>query len=56
MMIKKIGEKMKKYKVDSISKYLAVLEENNISNYIYRGQNEPYFSIEASGFRPYMGG
>lgn len=47
---------MKKYKVDSISKYLAVLEENNISNYIYRGQNEPYFSIEASGFRPYMGG
>ncbi len=55
-MIKKIGEKMKKYKVDSISKYLAVLEENNISNYIYRGQNEPYFSIEASGFRPYMGG
>lgn len=47
---------MKKYKVDSISKYLEVLEENNISNYIYRGQNEPYFSIEASGFRPYMGG
>lgn len=47
---------MKKYKVDSISKYLAVLEENNISSYIYRGQNEPYFSIEASGFRPYMGG
>ncbi len=55
-MIKKIGGKMKKYKVDSISKYLAVLEENNISSYIYRGQNEPYFSIEASGFRPYMGG
>lgn len=47
---------MKKYKIDSISKYLKVLEENNISNYIYRGQNEPYFSIEASGFRPYMGG
>lgn len=47
---------MKKYKVDSISKYLAVLEKNNISNYIYRGQNEPYFSIKASGFRPYRGG
>lgn len=32
---------MKKYKVDNISKYLKVLEENNVSNYIYRGQNEP---------------
>lgn len=47
---------MKKFKVDSISKYLAIIEENDISNYIYRGQNEPYFSIQASGFRPYMGG
>lgn len=47
---------MKKYKVDSISKYLAVIEDNNISDYIYRGQNEPYFSIQASGFRPYWGG
>lgn len=47
---------MKTYKVDSISKYLSVLESFNISDYIYRGQNEPYFSIQASGFRPYLGG
>ncbi|MEG0368175.1 MAG: FRG domain-containing protein, partial [Coprobacillus sp.] len=47
---------MKKYKIDSISKYLSIIEKNGISNYIYRGQNEPYYSIEASGFRPYLGG
>ncbi len=47
---------MKKYKVDSLSKYLALIEKNNISDFIYRGQNEPYFSIQASGFRPYCGG
>lgn len=47
---------MKKYKVDSISKYLALIEKCNISDYIYRGQNESYFSIQASGFRPYLGG
>lgn len=47
---------MKTYKVDSISKYLSILENLNISDYIFRGQNEPYFSIQASGFRPYLGG
>lgn len=47
---------MKKYKVDSLSKYLAIIEKNNVSDFIYRGQNEPYFSIQASGFRPYCGG
>lgn len=47
---------MKKYKVDSLSKYLALIEENIISDFIYRGQSEPYFSIQASGFRPYCGG
>lgn len=47
---------MKKYNINSVSQYLKILEENNISDYIYRGQNEPYFSIQASGFRPYKGG
>lgn len=47
---------MKKYTIDSISKYLAIIEESDISQYVYRGQNEPYFSIKASGFRPYWGG
>ena len=47
---------MQKYKIDSISSYFNILEKNNISDYIYRGQNEPYFSIQASGYRPYMGG
>mgnify|MGYP003279824078 CR=1 FL=1 len=27
-----------------------------MSEFVYRGQNEPYFSIQAGGFRPYMGG
>lgn len=51
-----LGGIMKKYKVDSLSKYLALIEGNNISDFIYRGQSEPYFSIQASGFRPYCGG
>ncbi|WP_067844440.1 FRG domain-containing protein [Amphibacillus sediminis] len=47
---------MKKYNINKISAYFSILEENDISSYIYRGQNEPYFSIGASGFRPYQGG
>lgn len=47
---------MKKYNINKISSYFSILEENDISSYIYRGQNEPYFSIGASGFRPYQGG
>ncbi|GAB6084981.1 FRG domain-containing protein [Alkaliphilus crotonatoxidans] len=47
---------MKTYKAQSISEYLSILEGKGISEYIYRGQNEPYFSIKASGFRPYLGG
>ena len=46
---------MKTYKVDSISKYLSILEDVGIEKFIYRGQNEPYYSIQASGFRPYKG-
>ncbi|MDR0879373.1 MAG: FRG domain-containing protein [Clostridioides sp.] len=47
---------MKKYKVGNISEYLSVLEDIDIAQFVYRGQNEPYFSIRASAFRPYKGG
>ncbi|MBB6637611.1 FRG domain-containing protein [Cohnella thailandensis] len=46
----------KRFKVTTISQYLDVIRENNFSEYIYRGQNEAYYGIEASGFRPYKGG
>lgn len=45
-----------KIKISSLSEYIKILEELGIENYIYRGQNEPYFGIKANGFRPYMGG
>ena len=35
---------MEKYTVDSISKYLSILEKYGIDKFVYRGQNEPYFS------------
>lgn len=47
---------MQTYRVKSISEYLSIIESKEMSEFAYRGQNEPYFSIEASGFRPYMGG
>ena len=47
---------MKKYTIDSVSKYLDIIRNNNFDSYIFRGQNEPYYGIEASGFRPYKGG
>lgn len=47
---------MQTYKVKSISEYLSIIESLGMLDFVYRGQNEPYFSIEAGGFRPYMGG
>lgn len=47
---------MQKIKVNSVSEYIRELEKIGIENYIYRGQNEPYYGIKANGFRPYMGG
>lgn len=47
---------MQRIKVDSVSKYIEVLETLGIENYIYRGQNEPYDGIQANGFRTYLGG
>lgn len=46
---------MKKYKIDTVSKYLKILERNGYDEYIYRGQNEPYSGIDAKVFRPYRG-
>ncbi len=47
---------MKTIRVDSVSNYIKELEELGIDDYIYRGQNEPYFGIRANGFRTYLGG
>lgn len=47
---------MQTIRVNSVSEYIKELETLGIENYIYRGQNEPYFGINANGFRPYMGG
>ena len=47
---------MRTIRVSSVSEYIKELENLGIDNYIYRGQNEPYFRIIANGFRPYMGG
>ncbi|MCB2354462.1 FRG domain-containing protein [Clostridium estertheticum] len=47
---------MKEYTINTISEYLDVIRNNKLESYIFRGQNEPYYGIEASGFRPYKGG
>lgn len=44
------------YRVNTISSFMEILEKIGIDNYVFRGQNEPYFSIEANGFRTYLGG
>lgn len=47
---------MKKYKVNTISEYLSIIEKLGLNNFIYRGQNEPYHGISSNGFRSYKGG
>lgn len=49
-------ENMQTIRVNSVSEYIKELENLGMENYIYRGQNEPYFGIIANGFRPYLGG
>ena len=49
-------EWVQKIIVNSVSEYIKILEDLGFDNYIYRGQNEPYFGIQANGFRPYLGG
>lgn len=44
------------FSVDSVSKYIEIVETLGIENFIYRGQNEPYYGIQANGFRTYLGG
>ncbi len=39
--------------IHSISDYFKILEELGTDNYIFRGQNNPYNGIIASGFRNY---
>ncbi len=46
---------MRKYKINSVSSYLKIIEKLGIEKFIYRGQNEPYNGIIANGFRPYQG-
>ena len=47
---------MRTIRISSVSEYIKELENLGIENYIYRGQNEPYFGITANGFRHYLGG
>ena len=44
------------YKINTISQYIDIIKENNLKEFIYRGQNEPFYGIEANGFRKYKGG
>ncbi|GAB6149008.1 FRG domain-containing protein [Clostridium novyi] len=44
-----------KYKISSVGEYISLIEKKGLTNYIFRGQNEPYWGIQASGFRPYRG-
>ncbi|WP_259596200.1 FRG domain-containing protein [Clostridium botulinum] len=53
-MDEKMG-KEKRYKIGSISQYLDVIRGNDLKDYILRGQNEPFYGIEASLFRKYKG-
>lgn len=53
--MKKKMKKEKRYKIATVSQYLDVIRENNLKNYILRGQNEPFYGIEASLFRKYKG-
>lgn len=53
--MKKKMKNEKRYKIATVSQYLDVIRENNINNYIFRGQNEPFYGIEASLFRKYKG-
>ena len=46
---------MIRYSIESVSDYLKLIKDKNLKNFIYRGQNESYYGIKASGFRPYQG-
>lgn len=46
---------IKRYTIKNISEYLDIIRELRYEKYIYRGQNQAYNGIEASGFRPYKG-
>ncbi len=46
---------MDTYKISSVSDYIRLIESLGMDMYIYRGQNEPFNGIQASGFRRYKG-
>ncbi|KGP81913.1 MULTISPECIES: FRG domain-containing protein [Paenibacillus] len=46
---------IKEYIIPNISIYLDLIRTNDFHNYIFRGQNEAYNGIQASGFRSYSG-
>lgn len=48
-------ESIKTYRINSISDYLNIIKNNNLQEYIFRGQNEPFYGIKASLFRKYEG-
>lgn len=48
-------ENIKTYRINSISDYLNIIKNNNLQEYIFRGQNEPFYGIKASLFRKYEG-
>lgn len=44
-----------KREINKLSEFFIILEEIGTKNYIFRGQNNPYSGIVASGVRPYKG-
>ncbi|MGZ7445052.1 FRG domain-containing protein [Paenibacillus sp. TH7-28] len=47
---------MEEHTISTVSQYLELIRENDYYHFIFRGQNEAYGGIQASGFRPYKGG
>lgn len=56
MIILGDGNLVKEYIIDNISEYLELIREKKFHNYIFRGQNQAFTGIQASGFRTYKGG
>lgn len=46
----------KEFTVSTVTEFLNLISQNNYNHYIFRGQNEAFEGIQASGFRPYKGG
>lgn len=44
---------MNRHTINSVVDYLKLIQDQKLTNHIFRGQNEPFLGIQASGFRPY---